>query len=216
MSGAFSLTRGNIDFFTGRGGALFSYQLGRHRFISSSSMQLGISGSNVFLDRRITHLRYQLSLFDKVGLEALSQLTYDRVWRLRFRAIAGAGVFSHLLRGEHGNLTVGATYLLEGQEFSRGQFPDSGRQALNHRASTYITGRVALDSRVALVQNVFLQPRFDDPSDFRAFIQSDLQVRIIDGKMAVGLVFIFMYDSRPAATIKHVDTTTMAQLTVPL
>ena len=95
VSASGSLTRGNINFFSGRAGALLRYHTGQHVVVSSSAVQLGIAGENVFLDRRVTHLRYQFNFIDQLGLETLGQLTFDTVWRLRLRAIAGQRRLNH-------------------------------------------------------------------------------------------------------------------------
>lgn len=211
-TGGGSLMTGNVKFLTARGVVLMRYRLGRHRFISSTTGEFGRGGGDPFLNRQTSHLRYQNEFTELITGETFVQATHDDVWRLKLRALAGAGLRLTFIDGDTVNISMGVGYLIEHEQYSEGAFGDSGLWRLNHRLASYANYSWRLDPQLSLVETVFFQPRFDEPSDMRVFSQSALVVKLRE-KLALSVAILLLYNSWTPETIVKLDTSTVVSLT---
>lgn len=207
-----SYLTGNIPFLTFRGNLLMRYHEGDHRIISSSAAEFGRGGGDPFLNRQTTHLRYQYELRDELVAEAFGQLTNDRVWRLKLRALGGAGLRFDLVEKEKVGLFAGLGYILEHERLSEKEdVSDSGLRRLNHRLGSYFTLGWKPEESISFQQTMYFQPRFDDPLDLRLLSLSALAVRLTE-KLALTVSLQVLYNTWTPETIVPVDTTTTYQL----
>lgn len=211
--GSLSWLAGNINFLNTRASLLMRYKRGNHRIISRNEAELGASGDEMkpFLNRQIAHLRHQYRTTERVTWETYVQAAHDSIWRLRVRALAGAGPRLTLVRNEALNIAVGASYMFEHERLSVGEWDDSGLHRNNHRVSTYVMGAWRFDPRITLTQNLYVQPRFMDPMDVRVFSHTALAIKLTD-RMSLSNGFLAAYNSRPPISIRRLDTTTQVQL----
>ncbi len=206
LSGAMNWRTGNVDIFQARASVLMRYRAGMHRFISSSSYELGIKGGADFLDRVFTHLRHQWLLTETLTWETYTQLAADQFKRLQMRVLGGTGPRLEIVSGPAVSLAVALSYMVEHEKFGSGDYVDAGQTETNHRASSYVTGRFAIDPLLAVVHTTYFQPRLDAFADFRLLSQSGLSIKLSEG-LGVLVGFTLAYDARPPATIDTLDTT---------
>ncbi len=214
ITGSLNANTGNVSSFIARGGALVRYQVGDHRFTSSSNAQIGFSGGNEFLNSAVTHLRHQAALSERVEWETYLQASRNPYRRL-YRGLAGTGPRWAFVDTEEAELAAAVSYLFELQRFTVGDYPDSGEVQRNHRASTYLTGTLSLDPAVTLVHTTYFQPRLDDPTDYRLLSQSSVGFKVTES-LAFRVEFSLAYYTSPPAGVERLDSSTNLGLTLSL
>ncbi|TVQ92189.1 MAG: DUF481 domain-containing protein [Deltaproteobacteria bacterium] len=212
LAGGGSYLTGNIPFLTFRGNLLMRYRKESHIITSSSAVEFGRGSGEPFLNRQTSHLRYQYELADELVAEAYGQLTNDRVWRLKIRALTGAGLRFDLVEKEKVELFGGLGYMLEHERLSTGEdFGDSGLRRLNHRLGSYFILNWKPDDPIALQQTLYFQPRVDAPLDLRLLSLSTLAVRFKEN-LSLNLSLQILYNTWTPETILPLDTTTLYQI----
>jgi hypothetical protein len=139
--------------------------------------------------------------------EAFAQHEYDRFRRLSVRALAGTGPAVRLVRRARGALVLGVAYLLEYERLDeRPGVADPGATSLAHRASSYLTGNVALDARLTATATAYAQPRLDDPADLRLLAEATLSSKL-SGRVTLTQRLTLARDASPPDGIERTDST---------
>ena len=111
------------------------------------------------------HARHNYDLFGWLLWEAYGQVESDRFRRVTLRQLVGTGPRFVLHRGEELELFYGGSYMYEHTKLdSRDPAAADGGSA--HRFSNYLALTLRAHERIALSSVTYVQPRFDEPSDF--------------------------------------------------
>ncbi len=206
LRGSLDWRTGNIELVRVKSTLLARFRHGDQTLISSSKLDIGLSGGKEFVSQVFSHLRYQLALSDLVTWEVFGQVSTAKFKRLTVRELAGTGPRWHLYTGAAGALSLGTAYMFEHERLNDGDFADSGRADHNHRLSLYLAARWAPSKRVTFIHTTFCQPRIDALSeDVRVYSDTTLALKLDDG-LAFTVGFLLAYDSGPPVGVDDLDT----------
>lgn len=214
LKGGMSLYTGNVDLFSGDASLLMRYQIGQHRIISTTSGALAIKNDAQYMNKAFSHLRYQVFFYDWFGWETWVQGAQDQFTRLRLRLLGGTGPRFDAVRLENFRLAIGIHYMIEYEQLSAdGASQGEPLVELNHRASSYLTFTWDIVENLSLQETVYAQPKLTNPfKDFRVSNEVQLSAKV-SRYFALGTSFQVKYDHAAPATIKALDTITLATLT---
>jgi len=81
---------------------------------------------------------------------------------------------------------------------------DAGVHSSVFRGSAYIAGHEQIAASATLIETLYIQPRFDDASAFRALGELTLLTKLTT-RVAVTNGFTASYDATPPVHVKHYD-----------
>ncbi len=207
VTAAADFNRGNTDLFVLSVSPIVRYRAKDEFVAAIVRTEYGHNDDERILFRAFTHIRYRHRFSERWLGEAFTQHEFDEFRRLNLRSLVGFGPKYELLRRQDANLGLGVAYMLEYEELDNdGNERDAGDDHLDHRLSSYLSGRLAPTERVELFQTFYAQPRFDRPSDIRLLSQSEASVKASE-TIAITTSLNIAYDSRPPDTIKKTDIT---------
>lgn len=201
------LERGNSDLTEIALKPNFAWRSGRNHWFMLNSLSFVKTDRNGVVDEGFSHLRYNYDLTDRVLLEALAQVQYDREQDLRRRILSGGGLRFELLRRESNLLAVGLTAMYEYEEL------ESGEIIRTPRNSDYIAFHVRGKEYLTLSSTLYVQPAFDDIGDVRVLDNLALTVALARW-VSLTHEFGYRYDSRPPEGIRDYDLSMMSGLAV--
>jgi Protein of unknown function, DUF481 len=207
---------GNSPAFDASGGASV---LWKHDQILSLVQVRGEYGTALHVEntaKTFEHIRERISLGCVWRWEAFVQHEYDQFRRLSLRTLVGTGPALQLMNEPDVAILAGATYMFEYEALdNRMGTNDAGARYDEQRASVYLTGREVLVENVAFVQTIYVQPRFDDLSNYRLLGDAALEVKLTK-RVAVTDGLLVDYDSRPPQGVRAWDTSLKIGLVVTL
>lgn len=214
LEGALAGRAGNTETMT-FGGSLFGGLTHEpHLAFTRLSADYGEARGATTVARWMAHARYNYLLTSVVALEALAQVQHDRFRRIQVRDLYGAGLRFSILRRDDIELFAGTTYLFEheivGQVTGAPQTNDTW-----HRSSDYVGVNLRVAPLVDLSSVTYVQPRWDDPTDFRILSESFVAfsiTKILSARVST----TFWYDSAPPALVKTYDLEIKNSLVVKL
>ena len=220
IKGSLAAKSGNVEVTLFHMSVLALWRTGDHTFISSSDSELGYKGGTAttdkFLNRHFTHARYQLALGGVLTWELFAQAGLDEFKRLSLRWLLGSGPRFTLFEGDSLSTAIGVAYLSEHEELGKADTPDSGEIRDNHRVSSYLTGRFALDSRIILTTSLYYQPLIMNPfGDSRLSLEAELAVKLTE-RLSLGLNFSMALDQASPDDVMGRDMSTTFNIGVAL
>ncbi len=211
---------GNTQFLILSGAATVRYKHQRDLVFAIVKGDYGRTGigasANTFIKKTFEHIRYRHTFTDWLVGEAFVQNEADLFRRLSVRALGGLGPRFLIVTTTQFQLAAGVAYMFEYDKINDTTGPgitDAGASFKEHRASAYLVGNVALNDKLVLGETVYFQPKLTDPSDLRLLSEFSL-VSKISTHLAAKTAFVVAYDSTPPDTIKKLDTSLQAGITV--
>ena len=197
---------GNTDVAKVEGGFAGRYVRGNHLFLLLLEGAYAEALSEAYMRKTFEHLRYRYKLSDLVGLELFSQHEYDEFRRIDLRALGGAGPRFTFLSSKIFEMAFGTAYMLEFNRNSVGAFSDSGEESTVHRWSSYLHFDLDITKKISFFSTTYIQPRFDQFSDFRFLNDNSLNFKIAK-HFTFFIKGFFSYDSRPPQSVESLDVT---------
>lgn len=198
---------GNSPLFDISGASSVVWKHDRYLGLVQVRGEYGTSHGLTLTKKTFAHVRERVTLDCVWRWEVFGQHEYDEFRRLATRALVGTGPALQIVNTKELSLLAGASYMLEYEKLdNRDGTSDAGLSFVDHRLSTYITGREQLASNVALIQTGYFQPRFDAPSNFRVLAEAGVETKL-SSHLALTDSFVMDYDSRPPQGVKGYDTT---------
>jgi len=177
----------------------------RHRVLVQGNGHYADSQGHPFLSQSYLHTRWTAMWHPRVGSEIFAQHQYNRFFRLERRSLLGAGVRVEIVHTEPFLWWGGSGYMLEYEKINVQPGAPDQRETVNHRWTTYVTERVSFGGGRLIVQSTtYLQPRFDDFSDFRVLEELETSGRLND-LLSYGLMLSVLYDSDPPTGVQSTD-----------
>jgi hypothetical protein len=211
-----ALRKGNTDNFRLTGGFRIQYETLKPRSSTTAKAQtqdlVFVVGNLVFADkasddarerfinRGFAHVRWSRWWTERVATEVFAQVQYNEFIRLLSRTLGGVGARVTLLESTTADAYVGTGYMFEREALD---IPDGRRPETEcvtcqfHRWTTYVALSVKLiEDRLGLINTLYVQPRFDDFSDYRLFSDGSLTISAND-LISLSIGLLVRYDSRP-------------------
>jgi len=207
------LRTGNVDLLLLSAAPVARYRAGDHLIIGILRGNFGKSKGARIISRTLEHLRYRNQLSKRLVGELFLQHEFDQFRRLATRALVGVGPKLAILSRSKLSVDFGAAYMLEYEKLRSDSEVDAGQDELQHRASTYLTGRYEIDDRLQLVETAYAQPRLTDATDIRLLLEIQLVVKAT-ARVSFTTAFTVAHDSAPPAAIDKTDTRLKSSITV--
>lgn len=157
-----------------------------------------------FLNNGFSHLRWTRMWVPRAGSEVFTQAQYNEFQRLKRRLLFGIGARVRPVDEVWGEVAIGSAPMLEIERIADDLGVDPDTQVV--RWSNYVSFKFFLEEpRVQIVNTLYIQPRFDEFSDYRFLSEGEIGVKVIRALELVVTVSV-LYDSRPPPTVKKLDT----------
>lgn len=206
LQGRLSLIKGNVNLVQLGLNATGFYHAGIHTPLVAVRADYAEQDGNKFLQRGFTHSRWTAMWWPRIGTEVFGQLQYDAFLRLKFRALAGAGLRAVAVQGESLEFVVSAGYMLEREVLNIAQSNRHPRTTLFHRLTTYGTLKAAIDDNLTLTNVLYLQPRFADVADLRLLDDLELSVKVTE-VLSFTNTLNYRLDTKPPDGVAKYDVT---------
>ena len=179
----FALKRNTNDFLTISSNIHLQYKMNKHLVLFKNDINFQKIEGDKFENSRI-------------ALEAFGQAQYNKITKINFRGLVGAGPRFKLTMSEKYKLYLGTLIMYEHEELS-----DNITQIQrNFRGSAYFSFSLYPSDNVSLVSTTYYQPLLNQISDYRISSQSSLVVGLFKN-FALNTSYTFMYDISPAIGI---------------
>jgi hypothetical protein len=213
IEGALTGRTGNTEAIVAGSGAQARGQYGRHTGLLALRGDYARNGPTVQVENTFAHARYAYALIPSLWGEAFVQLQGDALRRLRFRSLAGVGPRVGLYESHDFDLFLGTAYMLEREVVNVEPGADDDPVTIAHRSSSYLSATLALDARFLLSAVVYVQPRFDRPSDARILGEGNLAIEITKS-VGTKIECTVRHDSAPPTGVRPTDVTLRNALTL--
>jgi hypothetical protein len=210
LSGTFR--RGNSEVLVADGSGIAGVLRERHwtRLIFGGTYLS--DGERSLLDARFVQLRYSWIPSERIQTFHFVQAQQNESLRLRSRWLVGSGVQGQVLGSEQGSLVLGSGAMLEWERLDPNALePDEPRARDAVRMANLGVLRYRTDTGVQVLNILYVQPRFDAPSDLR--ILNDLGVTFpVTEAVRLTLSGEWRRDTRPPAGLERDDLVLKAGL----
>ncbi|MBV1923975.1 MAG: DUF481 domain-containing protein [Flavobacteriaceae bacterium] len=191
----FALKRNANDLFTIANDIHIQYKMNKNLVLFKNHIGfLKIEGDN-FSNFGISHLRYNYKYTSRMAIEVFVQGQYNKVSKIDFRGLVGAGPRFKLSTSEKYKFYLGTLVMYEQEELSDGS--DIERNA---RGSCYLSFSLYPTDRLTLVSTTYYQPILTSISDYRISSQSSLLIDIFKN-LALKTSYTFTYNATPAIDV---------------
>jgi putative salt-induced outer membrane protein YdiY len=211
---------GNTDGMDASSGLGLGWSRGPHLAFVYGAEDYAKFDDAVTVANGFAHARYNYEFLPWLWGEAFAQAQSDEFQRLRLRNLFGAGARIAVVQQKlesHNEKTkeeetrkeidvyVGLSYMFERDVFL--YLPDTPIEEfiIAHRANAYVSVNYQLDSRVNFVSTLYVQPRFDDPSDIRVLNETSLIYKM-NKRLSASINFMLRYDSVLPPGVLPLDT----------
>ncbi len=195
----FSATGGNTETLALSGAAQAQYQSDRERVRLLASGTRKTSRGETDEEKSTAHLRHNHRFLPWMASLEFLQIQRDPFQRLQTRFLAGAGARFDVLRAERWQVALGAADMLDVERIE-----DEPGTDTTQRLSTFATLDGELRKDAVLQFTAFVQPRWSDFADFRAYATGGLRVKLA-GRVSYLTSAEVSHDSRPPAGVKETD-----------
>ncbi|HJK92411.1 MAG TPA: DUF481 domain-containing protein [Polyangiaceae bacterium LLY-WYZ-15_(1-7)] len=219
LDGALTWMRGNIDFLSASANIFTGVNRGKHHFLTNYSASYAEASKSPYLSRAFAHMRWTAAWHERVASEVFAQAQYDSFLFLRVRALGGAGARLTLHDDPDVFSAHAATgYMLEREVFQDSAIPEGEphpQASTNHRWTSYFTFTVRADEMLSFTNTVYVQPRFDEFSDYRVAEEAALTLSHESG-LALSFGLRMRFDSDPPQALARLDVNLFTTLGIQL
>lgn len=218
ITGSFALRRGNVTVTDIGGGLHGQYQTlhpqleedetpayVRNRWLAFGSARYASNAEDVFVSQSFTHVRWTSMWLKRLGSEVFAQHQFNEFQRLQARVLGGVGARAKIVHSQPFNVALGSGYMTEFERITDGSAVDSRRETVSHRWTSFLNVKLALFEENLMLQNtLYIQPRFDDLSDYRLLEELEAEVAVTS-VFSMGTSLTVAHDSTPPAGVGSSD-----------
>lgn len=202
---AFSAQSGNVDITQLTGNLRMDYVSNTSKTFLIVRGVYGWLSGEPFSNEGLAHLRYVYRARGWVHPEAYGQIDYDKARELDFRSLGGVGLRFNFVDRESLKLSWGTGYMYEYERFNlEPQSLHSDRET-SHRWSNYLSLRVPLSEKSAVVWTAYVQPRIDDFKNLKTLSEGGVETKLTD-LLTLTVAARLRYDSAPPDGVVKRDT----------
>lgn len=194
----FALRGGVNDFISLGTDWHVQYKMKRHLLLIKSQLVFQKVDDSKFGNSGIQHIRYNNRFHERWAWEVFAQGQYNKVSKIDFRGLVGAGPRYKLTTSEKYKFYLGALVMYEHEEVDDG-FTPLQRDA---RFSSYLSFSIYPKDGISLTSTSYYQPKVDQISDHRFSNESTLSIDLYDN-LGFTASYVFIYDAFPAIGIPN-------------
>lgn len=177
----------------------------RQRVFVTGSGRFAESASGPFVSQTYLHTRWTAMWHPRAGSDVFLQHQYNRFFRLLQRNLAGAGARFEMVHDPLFLWWGGTAYMLEYEHVNVQPGAPDAAETLSHRWTSYLTERFSFSGgRFLLQSTTYIQPRFDDFTDYRILQDVEAQGKVTD-LVGFGVTLSILHDSAPPTGVKSTD-----------
>lgn len=192
---SFHYTKTDDELWTGGAYAHVQYKTKRNLYLSLTEYNLNKCSGSDFVNSGAQHFRYNYKFNDWFIGELFTQFQFNKVLKVKFRWLLGAGPSVRIVNTKPFVMNVAAAYMYEYEELY-----GSDIITRNHRISSYVAFTLKMSENLSLINTSYFQPKINKFSDFRILSQSDLKINI-SKHFSFLLSYLYTYDTFPAIGI---------------
>lgn len=218
VDGSVGWRRGNVDYLDLSSTINLGYNRDIHTPLLTFTASYSDWNDEPYLSLAFAHARWTAQWHDHVASEVFSQAQYNAFLFLRVRALGGAGARFTLFESKAFKMHVATGYLIEREIFQRSQIPDDEPHPIattNHRMANYLSFTIRADEMLSFTNVIYVQPRFDDFSDYRVLEEAALNLTHSSG-LTLSFGVSMRFDSDPPTVLERLDVTLMSKLGIHL
>lgn len=218
VDGSLAVSRGNIELLDVGGGARIQYQTVHpasrapgplpwtlHRTFLTLNGRFAEKVGSPFVSQAFLFGRWTAMWHPRVGQDLFVQFQFNEFLRLRRRSVAGTGVRVEIVHHPVFLVAAGTGYMIEYEKIDVAPGAADPPTSVSHRSANYLTARATLWQGALIVQNtLFVQPRFDAPSDIRVLDDFEVMAKVTD-HFSLGTTVSVLYDSAPPTGVVPTD-----------
>lgn len=174
------------------------YKMNRHLVLLKNDIEFQRIEGNKFENAGIAHLRYNYRFHPRIALEAFTQAQYNKVSKIEFRGLVGAGPRFKLTASEKFKVYLGTHLMYEYEELSDGVTPIQR----DFRSTSYLSFSFYPTKTMSLISTTYYQPKLKNFGDYRFSNQSSLLIDVFKN-FAFKTSYTFIYDETPAVGIPN-------------
>lgn len=222
LAGSLSISSGNVVQTVGSATTHAQYQIVRpdedpeddvpaylhHRWMTTASIGYESAREETVQNNRFAHARWTAMWHERIGSEMFGQYQFKEFARLQARILSGVGPRANLVHLKTLKVQAGTAYMFEYEQLQR-QDPNDPKPdpTVAHRWSNLLTIELAsVEGILAVANTVYVQPRFDDFSDYRLLDEVAIDIRVTE-VLSIGSAIGVAYDSEPPAGVENKDIT---------
>lgn len=196
VSADFALKRNVNDFVTIGSDIHIQYKKEKHLILLKNDLQFQKIEGDRFENSGILHFRYNYRTTERMALEVFAQGQYNKVSKIDFRGLLGAGPRFKLTTSEKYKFYLGTLIMYEQEELSDGVTPINR----DFRGSMYLSFSLYPTDHITVVSTTYYQPLLSSFADFRISSQSSAVIGLFNN-LALKLTYTFWFDEFPAIGI---------------
>ncbi len=175
-------------------GGNIQYSSGQNVFLSIADIKITKSESVDFQDAAFLHFRYNRIMTDLITLEAFTQIQDDKISKLKYRFLTGAGARITLTKDSKFRAFAGVLPMYEFEEI------DDASSTINKavRISQYLNMSLDLSDNSSIYTTTYFQPVWNGWSDARLHNETKLEFDITD-KLNFNITNTYSWDAEPPA-----------------
>ena len=198
------LKTGNIEIFDTGGGLRLEHQSGSYLTFLVTNIQYAAKKSDPFINRGFTHIRSNRTVSPRLKWEVYSQHEFNEFFRLFSRALLGTGGRFAIHESTRSAFYYGSSYMLEREHIDVIPGSKEKSKTWSHRWSNYIVMNWQASGEAALVNSLYIQPRFNGFDDVRILNEFELRTALTT-RLSTTLQISIRYDSEPPVRVKNTD-----------
>lgn len=204
----FSTRSGNVDITQFNGNLRMDYVAKKWKTFAIVRGAYGWLSGEPFSNEGLAHLRFIYRARGWINPETYGQVDYDEARKLDFRSIAGLGVRFNLVDKESLKLSWGTSYMYEYERFNLEPEDLHSEKETSHRWSNYLSLKIPISEKSAIVWSAYIQPRFDNFEDLKTLSEGGIETQLT-GVLTLTFLGRLRYDSAPPDGVVKRDTFVM-------
>lgn len=174
------------------------YKMKKHLVLLKNDIEFQKIEGTKLENAGIAHLRYNYRFHPRIALEAFTQAQYNKVSKIEFRGLVGAGPRFKVTTSEKFKVYLGTHLMYEYEELSDGITPIQR----DFRSTSYLSFSFYPTKTMSLISTTYYQPKLKDFGDYRFSNQSSLLIDVFKN-FAFKTSYTFIYDETPAVGIPN-------------
>lgn len=213
---SFSYIKNTDEIFNISTHAAVGYNGGENLWMIISNINFNKTGGESFANSGVQHLRYNREINSQVAFEAFLQGQYDKIFKVDFRGLAGAGARFKLTKPkikndsiiEKNRIYFGTLLMYEYEKTSE---VDMSVTSKDFRSSNYLSFSLNPTNNFSVVSTTYYQPRFDLLKDYRLSSVIDLTFGFASinkkedksfwDNLTFNMSFSYNYDAVPVTSV---------------
>jgi hypothetical protein len=194
---SFVYMKNDKELFSGGAYIHLQYKTKKSLFLLLTDYNVTKTSGEDFENAGVEHFRYNYKIKDWLTAEAFTQAQFNKLLKVKFRWLVGAGPRLKLVQTKPFRMYLGALYMFEYETLD-----DTNVYNKDHRLSSYLSFTLKLRDNLSIINTTYYQPKFSNFKDYRISSQTNLKIGITK-HFAFEVSYIYYIDKFPALGVPN-------------